>query len=70
MWQKLLAWARDSETILWARLNVLFGIVLQAIAMVDPQMVVPYIDPKYVPLWLIFSGIVTEIARRMRADDV
>ncbi|TPJ70452.1 hypothetical protein [Mesorhizobium sp. B2-6-7] len=70
MWTKIKSWFKDSETIFVARLQVLIGIVLTALAAIDPATITPYIDPKYVPLVLVGLGIVTEWARRRRAKDM
>jgi len=54
-------WFRRSETIVWARLQLLVGCVWTALSMTD---MAPILDPKYLTYWLIFSGAVTEYLRR------
>lgn len=70
MWSKIKAFFLHSETIFWSRLQVALGVIGSAIVAVDPSLVVPYIEPKYVPLVFALNGIVTEIMRRARAKDL
>ena len=58
-WLKNLFW--HSETILWARLQVLFGVVWTVLAVTDLS---PLLDAKYMTYWLIISGVITELLRR------
>jgi hypothetical protein len=50
-----------SETILWARLQVLFGVVWTVLSVTDLS---PLLDAKYMTYWLIVSGVITELLRR------
>ena len=61
MWDKLKALFKSSITILWARVVMLLGIVIGVLQAVD---ITPLVDPKWVPLYLVAMGIVTELARR------
>lgn len=63
-------WIKDSETIAWARLQVLLGVVIGTLMALDPQLVGAVLPEKWVPFWFLFSGVVTEIARRARAKDL
>ncbi len=67
MWDKLKAWFSRSETILFARLQVLAGAVWAVLTAVDLS---PVLEPKWLTVWLIASGVVTELARRARATDL
>ena len=74
MWENLMAWFRDSETIFWARVQVVGGILFAVIPTLN---IMPILDENLTPkqrwtlaAWIVFSGIVTEAARRYRADDV
>lgn len=70
MWTKLKKFFKNSETILWARIQVAIGVIGTGIVAVDPNLVAPLIDPKYVPLLFAINGAVTELLRRARAKDL
>ncbi len=61
-------WIKDSETIAWARLQVLLGLVFGVLATLDPYLVSSILPENWAPYWLLFSGILTELARRNRAN--
>lgn len=67
MWSKIRRFFSDSETIFLARLQMVLGIAWEIAAAVDWSPVVP---PKYLPYYMIAAGILTELARRARADDL
>ncbi len=67
MWAKIKAWFSESETIFWARLQMFAGAVFTALSVADLS---PLLPPKYLTIWLIFSGVVTELLRRRRATDL
>lgn len=67
MWSKIKAWFKDSETIFFARLQVLAGAVWAVLTAADLS---PLLEPKWLTVWLIASGIITELARRRRAGDL
>jgi len=79
MWDKIKAklktWFKDSETIFWARLQMLVG-ALGAIVtslMQSPDInaaIQAVLKPEYVPYYVIGFGVITEIARRLRATDL
>ena len=60
-WEKLKTWCKDSVTIAWARLQVLFGAIWIALQSTD---LAPLLNPKWLTVWLVFSGVVTELTRR------
>jgi hypothetical protein len=72
MWNKIRFWFRNSVTILWARVQVLVGLViayLMALAS-DPNVtgaIQAALQPKYIPYYVIAIGLITEIARRRTA---
>jgi len=59
-----------SETILWARIQVIGGVVLGILATVlqtiDPNML--GLDAKYVMLWTVANGLLSEYLRRRSAQ--
>ena len=62
MWlEKIKAWFKDSVTIAWARLQVLFAAVWGVLVTVD---LAPVMSQKWLTVWLVISGVVTELARR------
>lgn len=54
-------WFWRSETIAWARLQVLVGAVWTVLSATDLS---PLLDPRWLTYWLIVNGIVTELLRR------
>lgn len=56
----------DSSVIVWARLQVLMGIVWLALQGVDLSPLVT--NPKYMAYWVIFSNVVNELLRRNGAE--
>lgn len=61
------AWLKDSETILWARFQMLAGAIWTTLVQAD---LAPLLDPAWLTIWLIVSGAITEIGRRARAEDL
>lgn len=57
-------WFWRSETIAWARLQVAFGIVWGVLAVTDLS---PLLSGKWLTIWLILNGVVTEYLRRRNA---
>ena len=75
MWATTRAWAlkfhasfHDSEVILFARIQVLFGIAWAILSVTDMAPLIT--NPKYLTAWLLGSGMVTEMLRRNRATDL
>lgn len=66
VFNKIKAFFEYSETILLARLQYVAGLLLFVLTTVDPHLVATYIPTKWVPLWLIFIGLLTEWARRRK----
>jgi hypothetical protein len=75
MWKKIKSWFRNSVTILWARTQVLTGLIvatLMALAS-DPNVtgaIQAALQPKFIPYYVIAIGLITEIARRRTAGSV
>lgn len=67
LWTRVKNWFKDSETLFWARLQVFVGILIEVVAMTDLSPVLP---PAWIPIWFIFSGVLTEILRRRRDPDM
>ena len=61
MWNKVCAWFYNSETILWARIQLFVGAIWAVLLSTDLS---PLIQGKWLTYWLIFSGLVTELLRR------
>lgn len=70
MWSKIRAWFKDSETIAWARLQMLGGAVLTVLSATDPSLFNQYIPDRWLPLYIVGSGVLTEVLRRVRAKDM
>ena len=70
MWQRIREFFRDSETIFWARLQMLGAAIIATLAMIDPMLFSNYIPTAYLPIYIFISGIITEFARRLRAKDL
>jgi len=72
MWNKIRFWFRNSVTILWARVQVLAGLVVASLMALasDPNVtgaIQAALQPKYIPYYVIAIGLITEIARRRTA---
>lgn len=71
MWQRLKRFFRDSETLAWARVQMLIGIAAEALTYVDPSTLAPVFgDARWFPWFLMLNGVATEYLRRRRADDL
>jgi hypothetical protein len=75
MWSKTKSWFGNSLTILWARIQVLAGLLaafLMALA-TDPNVTGPIqvaLEPRFIPYYVIAIGLITEIARRRTISRV
>ena len=67
MWNSIKNFFKDSETIFWARLQMAVGAIWTVLVASDLS---PLLNPKWMTYWLIFSGVITEMARRSRATDL
>jgi hypothetical protein len=67
--KEIWAWVANSETILWARIQVAFGaafgIFLVVWSVLSSTDVSPLLkDPRWIAVWAIVNGVVTELLRR------
>lgn len=75
MWFKTKSWFGNSLTILWARIQVLAGLLaalLMALA-TDPNVtgaIQVALEPRFIPYYVIAIGLITEIARRRTISHV
>ena len=75
MWSKTKSWFGNSLTILWARIQVLAGLlaaVLMALA-TDPNVtgaIQIVLEPRFIPYYVIAIGLITEVARRRTISRV
>jgi hypothetical protein len=75
MWSKTKSWFGNSLTILWARIQVLAGLLaafLMALA-TDPNVtgaIQVALEPRFIPYYVIAIGLITEIARRRTISRV
>lgn len=74
-WTKVKKFFNDSETIFWARLQVLGGVVMGTLTSIDYTVLHSNTGLDQRQLWVLagilaFQGFVTEIARRRRATDL
>lgn len=58
-------WCKRSQTIVWARLQVLAGAVWSVLIVTDLSAL---LGPKSLAAWLIVSGFVTEYMRRIKGE--
>lgn len=68
MWQAIRRYFKDSETIFWARFQMLMAAVITTVAVTDPMLFSNHIPTGYLPAYIFISGVITEIARRARAN--
>lgn len=61
LWNWIRVWSHDSGTILLARIQLLVGSIWAVLVMSDLTGVLP---AKWLPYWLIISGVITEMVRR------
>ena len=55
----------NSESVLWARLQIFLGSIVAVLMATD---VSPWIPKEYLPIWVIFNGIVGEYLRRRKTQ--
>jgi hypothetical protein len=75
MWSKTKSWFGNSLTILWARIQVLAGLLaafFMALA-ADPNVtgaIQVALEPRFIPYYVIAIGLITEVARRRTISRV
>ncbi len=75
MYQKLLKWCKDSEVILWARIQYIGGAVIGLVAVLLPVLSsqdfsILGFSPKVVASIALTNGVLTELLRTYRATDL
>jgi hypothetical protein len=75
MWSKTKSWFGNSVTILWARIQVLAGLLAASLIAVatDPSVtgaIQVVLEPKLIPYYVIAIGLITEVARRRTISRV
>lgn len=70
MWAKLRKWVKDSETIAWARLQMIVGFIAGILTMVDPSLLSPVVPAEWLPWFLLLNGLATEYLRRRRDQEM
>ncbi len=68
MWVKVKAFFKNSETIFWARLQILTAAIVTVVATIDPTLFASYVPTGYLPIYIFASGVITELARRSRSN--
>lgn len=66
MWKRTRRFFKDSETIFWARLQMLVAAIVAVLATIDPNLFSAYVPTEYLPIYIFVSGVITELARRRR----
>lgn len=66
MWDRIRRFFRNSETIFWARAQTFIGLLAGIATYVDPQLVAPVLPAKWLPVYLLVNGVLTEYLRRRR----
>lgn len=74
MWESIKSWFRHSETIFWARFQILIGALGTVLAVTDfsPLLATGMPTKQQVILFLVVlaQGVLTEYLRRRRATDL
>lgn len=68
MWSRIKTFFKHSETIFWARLQMVIGAVAAIIVYFDPGLLAPVLPAGWLPWVVVANGIATEYLRRRRAD--
>lgn len=73
-WAWLVRFFSDSETIFWARLQAVLGLIFTALMVFLQSDFAPVLHAlglgKWVPVAVMVNGILTEVLRRRRATDL
>lgn len=78
-WDAVKAWFKYSETIFWARANILTGLITTVVGSVDWSPIFNILGTDtgfsrnqvvWTGVGIFFNGIVTEIARRRNSGDL
>lgn len=74
-WDKTRKFFKDSEVIVFARLQTVAGVIGGYLMWLSQNQnmqdaLQSLFQPKYVPFWILGMGILTETLRRVRATDL
>jgi len=69
-WDNVLGFFKRSETIFLARVNALVGFLTSIVTLVDPALLEQVLTPRTFAFYMIGNGVLTEIARRLRAPNL
>jgi hypothetical protein len=64
MLSKVKSFFLNSETIFVARLQVFVGVVVATFLSLDPSLFQTYVPTKWLPVYMLAVGVLTEYARR------
>lgn len=67
MWTSIKASFKGSATIVWARIQIVLGIVLANMDLLGVIDLKPVLTPKYIAVYTVGVGVVTELCRRRTA---
>ena len=75
VWDKIRKFFKDSEVIVFARLQAVAGIVGTYLMWLSQNQnmqdaIQSLFQPKYIPIWVLGMGLMTETLRRFRATDL
>lgn len=70
MWESIKAFFSGSETIFWARLQVLIGAIAAAIVYFDPGLLAPVLPAGWLPWVVLANGVATEYLRRRNDPEL
>lgn len=70
MWKRIKKFFSDSETIFWARLQAVLGVIAGIVVYVEPHVLAPVLPPEWFPVFLVINGLATEYLRRRRERDM
>lgn len=70
MWERIKNFFSGSETIFWARLQVLIGAVAAAIVYFDPGLLAPVLPAGWLPWVVLANGVATEFLRRRNDPEL
>lgn len=68
MWERIKQFFRGSETIFWARLQAILGLMAAGLSAVDPAFVQELMTPRTFAVYMFINGLATEYLRRRRSD--
>lgn len=70
MWERIRQFFSDSETIFWARVQALLGVIGTATALIDPALIEPLLSPRGFAIYVLANGLLTEYLRRRRDEEM